>query len=68
MLSFVDTPMYISNEVTYGYILIPLDQDDDVIKDLQQLTNIKSLIINYCDDDGIKVDNVFNDYVFYPQR
>lgn len=39
-------PMHVDNSEAFGYIMAPLDPDEDISKDVQQLTNTKLLIIN----------------------
>lgn len=43
---FSQTDMVISNSQSYGYILVPLDHDEPLSKDDQQLVNTKVAIIN----------------------
>lgn len=44
--NYSGTSLYVSNAVDYGYMLAPLDPDDWLEKDHQQLTNIKVLFTN----------------------
>lgn len=44
--NYSHTSLYVSNSVNYGYMLAPLEQEDMIEKDYQQLTNIKVLFIN----------------------
>jgi collagen beta-1,O-galactosyltransferase len=39
--------MVISNSQGYGYILVPLDQEDSLLKDAQQVVNTKVAIVNH---------------------
>lgn len=59
--------MYVSNDRPFGYILAPLERDDELHRDLQQLLNIKLLIIN---DLGrsILINNEFRKFVSYPEK
>lgn len=45
--NFSNTEMIISNSHAYGYILVPLDHDEPLSKDAQQLMNTKVSIVNY---------------------
>lgn len=47
---FAQTQMFVTNSRFYGYILVPLDPEDPLEKDFQQLTNTKVSIINYYDE------------------
>ncbi|XP_053684624.1 glycosyltransferase 25 family member [Sabethes cyaneus] len=49
-------PMYISNAIIYGYLLVPLEQGEAIDKDLDQLTNIKLFIINEYGELNLKDD------------
>lgn len=62
---FSQTEMTISNSRFYGYILVPLDQEDSIEKDFQQLMNTKTSIINYYDD--IRVSAELEKFVKYPK-
>ncbi|XP_066250477.1 glycosyltransferase 25 family member [Euwallacea similis] len=44
--SLNNIPLYICNEELFGYIPIPLDQDDDMSSDFDHLLNIKMEILN----------------------
>lgn len=44
--NFSHTEMIISNSHAYGYILVPLDHDEPLSKDDQQLVNTKISIVN----------------------
>lgn len=39
-------PMRISNEAAFGYIMVPLEQDEDIRRDQDQMTNIRLMIWN----------------------
>lgn len=47
---FSQTDMFISNSRFYGYILVPLDQDEMLEKDFEQVLNTKVSIINTYDE------------------
>lgn len=40
------TPMFISNELPFGYILLPLEPTDSIEQDVKQLQNIKANMIH----------------------
>lgn len=61
-------PMYVVNHELYGFILAPLDPEDDLNKDIQQLINTKILIINeYKNVDKINVGRELEQYITYPK-
>jgi collagen beta-1,O-galactosyltransferase len=45
--NFSNTEMVISNSQAYGYVLVPLDQEDPLSKDAQQVVNTKVAIVNH---------------------
>ncbi|XP_055379043.1 glycosyltransferase 25 family member [Condylostylus longicornis] len=60
-------PMYISNAHPYGYILQPLEKEDEILQDFYQLENIK---LNIITDLGypITVNDEFRKFVHYPEK
>lgn len=44
--NFSNTEMIISNSQGYGFVLVPLDQEDSLSKDAQQVVNTKVTIVN----------------------
>ncbi|XP_017043782.1 glycosyltransferase 25 family member [Drosophila ficusphila] len=40
------TPLHICNDINFGYILQPLEPGDNLDHDLQQLVNLRSLMVN----------------------
>lgn len=51
--NFSQTEMIISNSHAYGYILVPLDHDEPLSKDAQQLVNTKVSIVNHYNEVNI---------------
>lgn len=41
-----NVPLHICNEQQFGYITVPLEQDDDIAYDFEHLLNIKMDILN----------------------
>lgn len=60
-------PLQVSNSELYGFIMVPLDQDDLVRKDLEQLTNLKIQILNDIES-GIVLNANLAPYAQYPER
>lgn len=60
-------PMLICNERTYGYVLVPLDNNDSFDQDHRQLTNVKVMLINRLDS-GIDVLEALRPFVMLPRR
>lgn len=59
-------PMYISNEHSYGYFLAPLETDDDLQRDYQQLINVKLMAVNDIGQE-ILVNDEFKPFISYPE-
>lgn len=64
--SFSRTEMVISNTQAYGYILVPLDNDEPLSKDAQQLLNTKVSIVNIYNGMNILPD--LAKFVTYPKK
>lgn len=60
-------PLVVVNYELYGFILAPLDQDDNLEKDVMQLVNTKIMIINECKEGTVVVERELEDYVLYPE-
>lgn len=60
-------PLFISNSKFFGFIMVPLDQNDDITRDLDQLTNLKILILNDVYP-GIVLSDSLAKYALYPKR
>ncbi|XP_023029681.2 glycosyltransferase 25 family member [Leptinotarsa decemlineata] len=54
-------PLYLCNEVPFGYVMVPLEQNDPLSLDLEQLTNIKLEVLDTMD--ALYVDDLFRDHV-----
>lgn len=64
--NFSNTRMSISNTQYYGFILLPLDLEESLNKDVEQLTNTKVSIINQYDNVHILPE--LQHFVKYPER
>jgi collagen beta-1,O-galactosyltransferase len=62
--NYSNTNMTISNSVSYGYILMPLDLEEPLSKDFDQLTNTKISIINHFQE--VRILPELQKYVEYP--
>lgn len=63
--NFSYTEMVISNSHAYGFILVPLDHDEPLTKDAQQLVNTKVSIVNYYNELNILPE--LTKFVNYPE-
>lgn len=59
-------PLFISN-TKFGFIMVPLDQNDEILKDMDQLTNLKILILNDVRS-GIVLSHALEKFALYPPR
>lgn len=64
--NYSQLPLTISNKESYGYVTVPLDQDDDLQKDNAQLTNVKIMILNEYDVDALRLPREMEHFVKYP--
>lgn len=65
--NFSHVPLTITNDDTFGYILVPLDVEDDVAKDHQQMKNAKVYILNELDAEALELPRELEMFVEYPQ-
>lgn len=61
-----NVPLYLCNEVPYGYITIPLEQTDNLDIDLQQLINTKIEILN--EGPPLVVSELLKSYIRMPEK
>lgn len=60
-------PMFISNKLPFGYLMQPLEVNDGLDQDVQQLINIRANIVH--DQDEIApVNEYFEKYISYPNK
>lgn len=65
--NFSRIPMKISNDALYGFVMVPLEADDEFTKDYHQLTNLKIMILNEEGVDAINVEKDLEQFVVYPE-
>jgi collagen beta-1,O-galactosyltransferase len=63
--NFSNTEMFISNSRFYGFVLVPLDQEDSIQKDHLQLINAKNSIINHYDE--VHIIPELQRFAIYPE-
>lgn len=64
--NYSQMPLKISNEFLYGFVTVPLDAEEYIEKDYQQLINLKIMILNDETNDLIDVEPEFERFVTYP--
>ena len=63
--NFSNTEMIVSNSQAYGHVLVPLDLEDSISKDIQQVVNTRVAIVNHFDSVNILPE--FAKFVTYPE-
>ncbi|XP_076241704.1 glycosyltransferase 25 family member isoform X2 [Calliopsis andreniformis] len=61
-----EVPLFICNDVIYGFIMVPLEKEETVAEDLQRLTNIKMEILT--DNNYVLLSKNLEQYVRYPKE
>lgn len=64
--NYSQIPLKISNDYLYGYVMVPLDTEDDIEKDKRQVTNLKIMILNDVEDNSIDVVRELERFITYP--
>lgn len=41
----IDVPLFVCNDEIYGFIMVPLENEETITEDMQRLTNIKVEIL-----------------------
>ncbi|KAG5887522.1 hypothetical protein JTB14_022134 [Gonioctena quinquepunctata] len=59
--NFSGTSLHLCNEQPFGYVMVPLEQNDQLSLDFEQLTNIKLEVLDTTD--ALYVDEMFRDHV-----
>lgn len=57
-------PLFICNDNTYGFIMVPLEEEETIAEDLQRLTNIKTEILS--DNNDLPLSIYLEKFVQYP--
>lgn len=65
--NYSQMPLKISNDYLYGFVTVPLDIDENIAKDYEQLINLKIMILNDNDNGSVDVEPEFERYVTYPK-
>lgn len=65
--NYSQMPLKISNDYLYGFVTVPLDIDENIAKDYEQLINLKIMILNDNDNGSIDVEPEFERYITYPK-
>ncbi|XP_043527346.1 glycosyltransferase 25 family member isoform X1 [Frieseomelitta varia] len=59
-----DVPLFICNDNIYGFIMVPLEEEETITEDLQRLTNIKVEILS--DNNYLPLSMHLDQFVQYP--
>lgn len=60
--------MHLCNENKYGFITVPLQQDDDLKLDKELMVNVKLAAVNEIEDEPLKVNALLSPYVQLPKK
>ncbi|KAL0101480.1 hypothetical protein PUN28_018958 [Cardiocondyla obscurior] len=60
-----DVPLFICNDHVYGFVMVPLENDETIIEDMQRLTNTKVEMLAF--SDYLPLSNDLAEFVIYPE-
>lgn len=59
-------PLHLCNEESFGYITVPLEQNEGISRDHTRLLNVKMEVLN--SGQPLKVTTMFEDYIKFPEK
>ncbi|XP_067613087.1 glycosyltransferase 25 family member [Eurosta solidaginis] len=60
-------PLFVSNKLPYGYLMQPLEPNDGIEEDLQQIVNLRANIV-HDQDEVAPLNEYFEQYIRYPNK
>ncbi|KAG8038300.1 hypothetical protein G9C98_006627 [Cotesia typhae] len=60
------TPLYVCNDEVYGYVMVPLESQDTLEHDYQQLTNLKLEILSLQAE--LSLSQTMKNFIRYPKK
>ncbi|XP_050448494.1 glycosyltransferase 25 family member [Cataglyphis hispanica] len=60
-----DVPLFVCNDEIYGFIMVPLENEETITEDMQRLTNIKVEILAFND---LPLSDDLKEFVTYPEK
>ncbi|XP_011498095.1 PREDICTED: glycosyltransferase 25 family member isoform X2 [Ceratosolen solmsi marchali] len=61
-------PLHICNDENYGFIMVPLENQDIIEQDYQQITNLKLEMLAAADQEFIQISETMKSFVVYPKK
>lgn len=65
--NYSQIPLTISNNEVFGYVTVPLDSEDDIQSEIDQMTNIKTTILSDFGVSAVQLDREMEHTVTYPE-
>lgn len=59
-------PLHLCNDKSYGYVMVPLEQEDQIEVDYAQLTNVKLEILS--EEEPLVASKLLESYTFLPDK
>lgn len=61
-----DVPLFVCNDEIYGFIMVPLENEDTIMEDMERLTNTKVEILAF--NDYLPLSDDLKEFVIYPEK
>ncbi|XP_036139429.1 glycosyltransferase 25 family member-like [Monomorium pharaonis] len=61
-----DVPFFVCNDEVYGFLMVPLENDETIAEDMQRLTNTKVEIL--ASSDYLPLSDDLKEFVVYPEQ
>ncbi|XP_077275224.1 glycosyltransferase 25 family member isoform X2 [Temnothorax americanus] len=61
-----DVPLFVCNDDVYGFVMVPLENDETIAEDMQRLTNTKVEILSF--SDYLPLSDDLKEFVMYPEK
>ncbi|XP_029173032.1 glycosyltransferase 25 family member isoform X2 [Nylanderia fulva] len=61
-----DVPLFVCNDEIYGFIMVPLENDETITEDMERLTNTKVEILAF--NDYLPLSDELKEFVTYPEK
>ncbi|XP_011701587.1 PREDICTED: glycosyltransferase 25 family member isoform X2 [Wasmannia auropunctata] len=61
-----DVSLFVCNDDIYGFVMVPLENDETIAEDMQRLTNTKVEMLAF--SDHLPLSDDLKDFVMYPEK
>ncbi|XP_011877481.1 PREDICTED: glycosyltransferase 25 family member isoform X1 [Vollenhovia emeryi] len=61
-----DVPLFVCNDDVYGFVMVPLENDETIAEDMQRLINTKVEMLAF--SDYLPLSNDLREFVVYPEK